>query len=378
MRTRIVCAVLTCWMAMAVIPARAQEPPPIDPVTGNVRSITFGDPAPRVAPATWVRAGPINRLEPGRVYVVWFFASWSEKSHKALSTLASIHERFKDQGVTVLGVGVWEPSKPLPDNTGYEGRFREFVTERAASLPYPICYDGDQGEMAQTWMRGADRKSIPTAFVIDRKGRVAWMGHPLSVDEPIATIVEQVLAGTFDVKAAAERDRVQREQLEKARKTENRLRKALEANDGKAAVTLLNDLLAIRPAEFTPRIREVFEVLAVDNADEAGAYAWLKTLEAGPLKDDAPTLNNVAWDIATAEGLKARDLDLAHRLAARAVDVSGGREAYILDTLARVQFDLGRIEEAIATQEKAVALAEPGRQGDYQATLDRYKAAKGK
>lgn len=372
-----------CLLALGAVPAalaqnNAPPPPPIDPATGNVRSITFGDPAPRLHPESWVHGEPVEAFKPGTVYVVWFFSSWGEKSHKAIPTLLDIHNRYPDGNVKVIGVALWELAKPLPENKGYAARVTDFIKAREASFPYSVAYDGDQGEMAQTWMRGADRKSIPAAFVIDAKGNVAWMGHPLSTIEPLATIVDQVLAGTFDVKAASEREKADRETLEKARKIDIKFGKSVEAGDGKQARILLDELIALRPSEFTPRVREVFVLLAIGNEDEKTAYDWLRTLETGPLRDDATSLNNVAWDIATGEGLKTRDLDLALRLATRAVEVSEGREAFILDTLARVQFDKGDPDTAIITQQKAVDLAEPGRVGEYIATLERYKAAKGK
>lgn len=376
MRTVPVLFVLIAGWSLGLASAQPAEPPAIDPLTGAVRPITFGDAAPALRPATWVQGEPVKAFAPGTVYVVWFFSSWGEKSHKAMPTLAQVQTRFKDRGVVVVGVGVWETSLPLPGHQGYEDRFTAFVKARAAELPYAVAYDGDQGEMAQTWMRGADRKSIPSAFVIDAEGKVAWMGHPLSTGEPLATVVEQVIAGTFDVRAAGAKAKAEQEALTSARKLENRLRKLMEARDGKGARLVVDELLALRPTEFTPLVREVFELLAVENKDAATAYEWLKALEPGPLKDDATTLNNVAWDIATLEGVEPRDLDLALRLANRAVTVSEWKEAFIIDTLARVQFDRGEVEPAIATQTKAVELAEPGRKTDYEATLERYKAAR--
>ena len=56
--------------------------------------------------------------------------------------------------------------------------------------------------MADNWMQAAGQNGIPTAFLVDTKGRIAWIGHPMEMKD---AVIDQVLAGTFDVqKAAAE------------------------------------------------------------------------------------------------------------------------------------------------------------------------------
>jgi membrane associated rhomboid family serine protease len=73
----------------------------------------------------------------------------------------------------------------------------------------------------------------------------------------------------------------------------------------------------------------------------------------------ALTLNNFAWLIATDPKARPEDVDLALRLAERAVEESGHRDPNILDTLAEAQFQAGLAEEALRTIDRAIALA-PG------------------
>src|SRR5690242_20976328 len=53
-------------------------------------------------------------------------------------------------------------------------------------MTYPIALDeqagGDTGVMMATWMEAALQSVIPTAFVIDREGRIAWIGHPMALN----------------------------------------------------------------------------------------------------------------------------------------------------------------------------------------------------
>jgi len=86
--------------------------------------------------------------------------------------------------------------------------------------------------------------------------------------------------------------------------------------------------------------------------------------------------NQIAWSIATKEGIAERDLALAEKIARRANDASKDNNAEVLDTLARVLFLKGEKQAAIRFQEKAVDLAEGGRKRQFQRSLDDYKAGK--
>lgn len=66
-------------------------------------------------------------------------------------------------------------------------------------------------------------------------------------------------------------------------------------------------------------------------------------------------------------------MKLAETFANRANEASGGKDAGILDTVARIRFMQGQKDEAIALQEKAVGLADGDRKAQLERTLDSYK-----
>jgi membrane associated rhomboid family serine protease len=68
-------------------------------------------------------------------------------------------------------------------------------------------------------------------------------------------------------------------------------------------------------------------------------------------------LNDTAWLIALAETRAPRDLEVALRLAERAVRLSARRDPNLLDTLAEVLFQAGRTEEALDVIDEAIRLA---------------------
>jgi hypothetical protein len=88
-------------------------------------------------------------------------------------------------------------------------------------------------------------------------------------------------------------------------------------------------------------------------------------------------LNQIAWVILTEESIKQRDTKLAVQLAQRAVDLSDGKIAAILDTHARALFENGQKAAAIAQQKKALAAAEDDdTKAELKATLEKYEKAK--
>jgi tetratricopeptide (TPR) repeat protein len=73
----------------------------------------------------------------------------------------------------------------------------------------------------------------------------------------------------------------------------------------------------------------------------------------------ADLLNNEAWQIAIADDVEAGDLDVAQRMAERAVSASDAADPAFLDTLAEIHFRNGRSEQALELIGAAIGLA-PG------------------
>ena len=86
--------------------------------------------------------------------------------------------------------------------------------------------------------------------------------------------------------------------------------------------------------------------------------------------------NELAWQLAIQPGIKGSALDAAGTIAARAEAATGGKDAAILDTCARVNFLQGKKDKAIELQEKAVSVSEGPMKEQLQKTLDSYKEGK--
>jgi hypothetical protein len=56
------------------------------------------------------------------------------------------------------------------------------------------------GAMAETWMTAAGQHGIPTAFIVNKQGQIAWIGHPIALNE---TVLGDVLSGKYDMAKAS-------------------------------------------------------------------------------------------------------------------------------------------------------------------------------
>jgi tetratricopeptide (TPR) repeat protein len=82
---------------------------------------------------------------------------------------------------------------------------------------------------------------------------------------------------------------------------------------------------------------------------------YRRALEIRP--DFAPALDSLAWVLATSPDASVRDGIQAVGLAARAEQISSGRNPGFVATLAAAYAEVGRFPEAVATAERALRLA---------------------
>ena len=226
--------------------------------------------------------------------------------------------------------------------------------------------------MAETWLAASGAETIPTAFLVDKQGMIAWFGHPMELSD--ATI-EQVLAGTYDRKqAAAEREKRQQDE-----KQISALAKQLETdiqgtNWAKAEATV-DQIEKLLPAEAKDGLSVVrVKILAGEGKiQEANKLA---SQLSNNNTNNARLQHSLAWEIISTDGIKPADLDVAERAATRANDITEGKEPIVVETLARVYFLEGKKDKALDLLTHALAQADGDRKEHYQKALDSYKADK--
>ncbi|ESY87232.1 hypothetical protein X741_32295 [Mesorhizobium sp. LNHC229A00] len=70
--------------------------------------LRMGSPAPSIKVEDWLRGEPVADLQPGKVYIVEFWATWCELCAAEMLELMQLQEKYKDSGLEVLGIAADE------------------------------------------------------------------------------------------------------------------------------------------------------------------------------------------------------------------------------------------------------------------------------
>lgn len=340
-------------------------------------ALMLGDPAPAIQVAEWVQGKPISRFEPGQVYVVEFWATWCGPCKVAIPHLDELSRNYSGaegkDAVQFVGVSVWER---ISAEQPYW--VPKFVREMGDKMTYTVAADlvsasEEQGPMARTWLEASGQGGIPTAFVVNREGKIAWIGHPMGIEEPLADIV----AGKWDLEAAAKKHALDLRLKGVTAKLGKEITKAKKEKDFAGALRLIDEAIAKEAAlEAKFGLDKYFLMLDVQRVAEAATYG--QRLVSKVIADNASALNYLAWTIVDPQGKwKQGDYTLAVQAAERAVKLLEEQDASTLDTLGLALFKTGQVVRAIEVQEKAVTLAkgEKELENELRARLDEFRNA---
>jgi len=223
------------------------------------------------------------------------------------------------------------------------------------------------GKNAAAWMEASGQNGIPTTFIVDKEGKIAWIGHPMAGMEKV---LDAVLAGTYDVKAEAAKKL-------KLDAINEKIEAAAEKKDWDAVFKLFDAVAAIDPAQGPSIEVNKMVILLIEKKDYKAGYAQGSKLLEKDLKDDSDMLREVARFLAGAEELETKDLDLALKFASRAVELTKMEDPIALDALALVHFNRKEIDKAIEMQTKAAAATDDQAMRLHMLqTLENYKQAK--
>jgi len=367
-RSLLVLAAAGVLSATAAVSAQSGSTPPAPAATPTpdapkADAFGIGEKAPTLEGAKWIKGSPITTYEKGQIYVLDFWATWCAPCIAGIPHLADIQTKYADKGVNVVGLAIWprEGQKPTKD----------FVEERGDRMPYRIADDVDN-KLARRFMQPAGINGIPTVMIVDREGLLAWIGHPSpAMDRSLERIINEPgyarKRGEINQKAAA-----LGESLNQAAKSE----------DWATCLEIMDKFLELDSKDFADFALFKYDVYVSRMKDYSAAKTYGRTLIDTTIANDPDLLGMLAsyivnpnTDVPEAD----RDIELALLAAQKANTVSEGKNASVLDTLARVHFAKGDAKEAARVQATAVELSkDPRMKAEFQRSLDKYtKAATG-
>ena len=347
-------------------PKQATPPAPGLPKS-DVKILGPGDPAPSLDGIQQVTGEPLTKFEPGTIYVLDMWATWCSPCIKAIPHMSEIAEKYKDKGVKVYGVAIWETERPARDGTLFD-RVKRFA-ESNKEIKYPIAYAGENIEFAMRWMNATDRKTIPTVFIINKDGKFAWMGHPnMGMDQAL----ERIVAGNYD---PVEEERLAKEREDKRQRGMRmavKMQQRVQNKDWEAAQEIMSNIVDVDPEMFAPTAVARMRVLVAEMKDAPRADEWARSC-LDRYRNSAYVLREIAHYINTAPEGYQKDAALSLELARAAEKVAKKEDSRTFVILGESLAASGDVEGAKAVLLAAMKDADNLGKEELQKQLDKMK-----
>jgi len=137
--------------------------------------LSHGSPAPKFEAGMFVRGPALAGLSPGTVYVIEFSGTQCAPCIKSIPHLEELQRTYKE----VVFLSVF--SEPADD-------VRRFLDGPGKGITLRVVCDPAQA-LSEAWSVAAAQLGIPHVFVVDGVGKIAWIGHPGDLNEPLARVV---------------------------------------------------------------------------------------------------------------------------------------------------------------------------------------------
>jgi thiol-disulfide isomerase/thioredoxin len=320
-----------------------------------------GAPAPALTIERWLRGGAVARFEPGRVYVLDLWAPWCGPCLGNMPELSKLQDRYGARGLVVIGLtGADDYGSTLE-------KAQQAVAARAGQIRYRIAWDHDR-ETYRRWMATEFEAGWPWSFVIDRKGRVAYIGHPSALPR----ILEPILDGTWNLDSA----RTAYDRRATMLGMVQAFVDAYHASNYEEAQARYDSLCAFDPASGRGYAGAIFKMKRNLQGRRDDAMAFARQTGPEMTRDDVGTIvRMVDLILAPEPAATPAELDLALDLAERARRLADSHDAGTIAALAAVRYRRGDVAGAIRTQQEAVEAAGPNDRAAFEEKLALYRKA---
>jgi thiol-disulfide isomerase/thioredoxin len=332
------------------------------------KELLVGDAAPALTVKTFVKGEPVKSLEKGKIYVLDFWATFCGPCLEAIPHVSELQSQHKD--VVFIGIDVREQSNEELDEqvAAVVKKLGNKITFRIAiDAIDPDAEDDNSGKMARNWLDASHQFGIPCAAIVDKAGKVAWIGDPREMDEPL----EKIVAGKWDLEAAAKKYKAAIALIKAGHELIEAVNAALEGDDPLKVIKVLDAGFAKTPAiEKEHCLLKLTLMLAAKDQRVAGlAYGEQLVTKLGA--DNPTILYSVANEVLTNdEGEPLEKLDPA---TGKLAILAATRFAKVLtdfdraddedrsvahEMVAQAHFATGNATEAVTAQQKAIEVAQ--------------------
>ena len=343
-------------VALGLCAPGTAAPTPQGSTPKRLALLRVGDQAPPLEIAKWVKGASVESFERGKVYVVEFWATWCMPCIQGMPHLSALQREYGDKGLTVVSISCVDNQHNTLEAV------EQMIAQKGELASYTVAWD-DQRYTHDAWMNAAGLNSIPRAFVVDQNGKLAFIDHPMFLDEPL----EQIVAGKWDIEKGTAA--LQQAHADLASATKRAKENDADGLLAYAEFEAKHPKLArqVDPARFDVALR-----VGDRDAVQMIAARWIESSVANKNYDE---LIQLARKIVDPKAIVAnRDCELALSAANKANELTSGKNASVLDVLARTYWWKGDNDKAIELQTQAVELEKSYLKGQFQAALAEYKA----
>lgn len=169
--------------------ARGESPMPPPDAAVPAPTLKSGDAVTldTIAAATFLRGKAPETWEPDKLYVFECWATWCGPCVGQIPHLNALHTKFKDKGLRIYGMNVWEGAKGKGENwEGDKTKVEGFVKKQGDRMSYAVAMDAKGGPFSTGWLKAAGITGIPYAFVV-KNGKLLFHTHPALLTDEVVT-----------------------------------------------------------------------------------------------------------------------------------------------------------------------------------------------
>jgi thiol-disulfide isomerase/thioredoxin len=156
----------------------------------EVEGVAAGAP-PEIKVSEWIEQPPVSLASlKGKVVLLDFWATWCTPCRHTIPKINALHRRYKERGLVVLGLTEFEGTAEGRDVTRAEETEYLRSFRRKNGIGYGFAVEDGQETALSYGVR-----SIPTAVLIDRRGRVRYLTVSANDSEAdvLASMVKKLL-----------------------------------------------------------------------------------------------------------------------------------------------------------------------------------------
>ena len=137
-----------------------------------------------------------DKVKGHKMTIIAFWSTWDKKSEKALARFQKLHQKYRDQGLTVIAVNV--DGQNIPDSAMEQIR----ATVERLGITFPVFIDH-----GLTYFHDVGVIALPTTVVVDKERTIIYelSGYPLVGSEEMADFIVATLEGTAQGAVAAKK-----------------------------------------------------------------------------------------------------------------------------------------------------------------------------